>query len=357
MQKNRKIKIGVIKVDSIGDAVLASPFFFGLRQNYRNAEITAFLSPQGKEVLDGLNLVDRIETVDPKWLKYKKVNPFLRYLSALTLLLKINRHKFDILIGLRYQDRLSSMVLSRSNAVDKYGYDVMGAGSEINHKMAIPKRGLHETEKHMLLLQRLTGRKYPVKLGFSVSKKSEENIQSLLKKGLVEKFIVMHPVSGHESKDWGVDKYCRLAEMLSKKYSVIVIGGKQDREARSIIGTNIVNLIGMMSIKEMGSLIRRAQLVVGNDSAAVHIASAFNVKSITLFSGAAMYEEWGAVGANSYLITKDIPCRGCEKPLCGTNHECMDIPVSAVYDTIMNILKGKQKNKIIKAWEQESLFT
>ncbi|PKL90960.1 MAG: hypothetical protein CVV21_10475 [Candidatus Goldiibacteriota bacterium HGW-Goldbacteria-1] len=356
MEKNRKIRIGVIKADGIGDAVLASPFFFGLRQHYKHAHITAFLSPAGKEALEGLGLFDKIEVINPLWLSYEKKSLFERWGSALSVLKHVNKHHFDTLISLRWQDRLSSLILSFSNARDKYGYDVNGAGFGINRKMASPKRNIHETEKHILFLQRITGKKYPVKLGFALSKQSEENITRLLKKGEVEKFAVLHPVSGHSSKDWGIDNYRNLAAMLAKKINVVVVGNKTDGDIMSIKGKNIVNLSGIITVREMGSLIKRAQIVIGNDSAAVHIASAFNVKSLTVFSGAADYKEWGALGKNSYIVTKDVPCAKCQQAECDRGKICLEIPPEFIHSIADRILKNKQKHNIIQYVKEDELF-
>jgi len=356
MEKNRKIKIGVIKADGIGDAVLASPFFLGLRQHYKHAHITGFLSPAGKEAMEGLGFFDEIQVIKPAWLSYEKKSLAARLASAFSVIKLVNKYRFDTLISMRWQDRLSSLVLSLSNARLKYGYDVNGAGFGINRKMAAPKRGIHETEKHMFFLQRITGRKFPVKLSFAVSKQSEENITRLLKKGEVEKFAVLHPVSGHPSKDWPIENYIELASVLAKKMAVIVVGAKADSNVMAVKGRNISNLSGIISVREMGSLIKRAQIVVGNDSAAVHIASAFNVKSLTIFSGAADYREWGALGQNAYIITKTVPCAGCEEAQCEHGKVCLEIPVDFVLNTINSILKGKQKHNITEYVKEDVLF-
>ena len=47
----------------------------------------------------------------------------------------------------------------------------------------------------------------------------------------------------------------------------------------------ITNYVGKTTIPEMVSIISKASFVLGNDSAAVHIASATNVPSIAILSG------------------------------------------------------------------------
>ena len=121
MNTKKRLHIVVIKTDGIGDAILASPFLFELRKKFKDAFITGILSPAGKEVLDLLNIFDDIKVFDPQWLKYKKVFFIKRWLSAMQLLLLVNKLKPDIAIAMRWQDRLTSFVLSLCNAKRKIG--------------------------------------------------------------------------------------------------------------------------------------------------------------------------------------------------------------------------------------------
>src|ERR1035437_1836751 len=343
-----KIRIAVIKADGIGDAVLASPFFLGLRKHYKDALITAYLSPAGARVLDGLKCFDEVRVFDAQWLKYEPKPFYTRWFSALSLLMKLNREKYDMVIGMRWQDRLTSLITSLSNAKQRYGYDIGGMGFSINNVVQYPPMAIHVTEKNMLMLKAITGEKYPAKPVLKTDDKAEENIGALLKKGNISRYMVFHPVSGHTSKDWGIDKYNALAEYLSRGIKIIVIGAKEDKGINGLKARHVVNLAGMLTIQEIKALIKHAQLVIGNDSAGVHIASAFGVKSLTLFSGSARYQEWGAYGDKSYIIDRHVRCSPCGLTKCNMKMECLDIPVDFVAYTALQIMKGKQEQRLIK---------
>jgi ADP-heptose:LPS heptosyltransferase len=282
-----------------------------------------------------------VKIIDPMWLKYKKTFFLTRWLSALGLLLMVNKGKYDMVIGLRWQDRLTSLILSLCNAKDKYGYDTGGMGFGINHKIPMLSHNAHVIDRNMeVLKQMLPGRKFVVKLGCSVDK---------AQKKVKGRYIVIHPVSGCPAKDWPIEKYGELAKYLAKKMPVYIIGTPTDTGIKTICGKNIHNTAGELSIRGIATLIKGASLVIGNDSAAVHIASAFDVKSLTLFSGSALYEEWGAYGKNSYIMTKDVICRECELAVCDKKgHECMEFEVKEVERQAYRILAGKQKKKIVE---------
>ena len=156
---------------------------------------------------------------------------------------------------------------------------------------------IHVAAKNMLLLKAITNEKYPEKPILKTDIASEENISALLKKGNICKYIIIHPVSGHLSKDWGIENYNSLAEYLSRGIKIIVIGDKNDKGINVLRGRHVVNLSGMLTVKELKAIIKHADLVIGNDSAAVHIAAAF---------APAPYKQW--LDQNILLTNISLPC-------------------------------------------------
>ncbi len=340
MDSGKKTHIVVIKTDGIGDAVLTSPFLFELRKHYRNAFITGILSPAGKEVLESLNLFDDIKVIDPQWLKYKKVFFIKRWTSALQLLFIINKIHPDVAIALRWQDRLTSLVLSLCNAKMKIGYDVGGMGFGIDVKIPI-QEGVHTIHRNLNVLSGiLPGKKFKIKIGISCGESDVSKVKNILKANKIKRYVVVHPVSGHTAKDWGIDNFKCLAEKIAKKVSVVIIGGKDDRDINLISGENILNLAGRLSIRETAALIKNSSFVIGNDSAAVHIASVFNVKSLTLFSGTVDYRCWKAWGKNSHVMMNKVSCSGCELIKCNQrSHPCMNFSIEEVYKKFLSLYR------------------
>ncbi|HRU39592.1 MAG TPA: glycosyltransferase family 9 protein, partial [Candidatus Goldiibacteriota bacterium] len=344
------LKIAVIKTDGIGDAVLASPFLFELRKNYRQAHITGFLSPAGGEILGGLGVFDEIVIHDARWLRHKKEFFLSRWFSALELLLKINKGKYDIVIGLRWQDRLTSLLVSLCRARDKYGYDTGGMGFCINHKIPALLEKTHVVRRNMRVLSLMfPKRKFRIKLGAAYVKETQAAAGTVpLKLSRHKRYIVIHPVSGCPAKDWPPEKYGELAGMLAKKIPVYIIGGPNDRAAASITGKNIVNTTARLSIIQTSGLIRQSSLVIGNDSAAVHMAAAHGVNSLTLFSGTADYREWGAYGKKSFILVKGAACANCGLSECDKSAACcMDFSAEQVRSFAMGIIAGKQRKNIV----------
>jgi heptosyltransferase-2 len=86
-------------------------------------------------------------------------------------------------------------------------------------------------------------------------------------------------------KIWPVKNFIELIKKIKNKYRVILIGGKTDVGIGNKIAENIkvLNLIGKTSLKESAEIMRKADLIISNDSGPMHMASAVNNKIISLF--------------------------------------------------------------------------
>jgi heptosyltransferase-2 len=165
--------------------------------------------------------------------------------------------------------------------------------------------------------------------------------------------VVLAPGSVWPTKKWGVLKFAELARALvARGVKVVLIGTLADTVAgEKILGIAqsdvVTNLIGKTSLVEAASVIASADVVVANDSAPTHIATALGTKSVVLFGptlpsfGFAPPVELGIV-----VEVLDLWCRPCsphgsdECPI--HTHECMtSIRVKQVYDTVIEILLAR----------------
>jgi hypothetical protein len=102
-----------------------------------------------------------------------------------------------------------------------------------------------------------------------------------------EKYIILHPSSGMESKNY--DHYNDVINLIlphleKEGIKIVQIGGADDSKIKKCHALN-----GQTSIKQAAFLIKNSMLVVGNDSFSAHMASGLNVKSVTLYN--VLYKE------------------------------------------------------------------
>ena len=104
-------------------------------------------------------------------------------------------------------------------------------------------------------------------------------------------YCVIVPGASWASKTWPVENFSQLAQKLQSQYGLkIVLCGTSNEQAicRQLAlncGGDILDLSGKTTLIQLVEVIRRAALVVANDSAAVHIASATDTKSVCILGG------------------------------------------------------------------------
>jgi len=162
--------------------------------------------------------------------------------------------------------------------------------------------------------------------------------------------------AAHNTKKYPLEKLKDFCTGID--HPLIVLGGKEDAERGELLSAidpfKIYNACGKFSLHESADLVRRAKLVVSNDTGLMHIAAAFKRPVISLWGntipGFGMYPYYGA----NYLSHQQQPfdilevnglsCRPCSKigyDKCPKGHfKCMQqIEVSNVMETVMKRLR------------------
>jgi heptosyltransferase-2 len=129
---------------------------------------------------------------------------------------------------------------------------------------------------------------------------------------------------------------------------VVVVGSKEDArlgdEIRAAAGSNgrqrVVNACGRLTLRESAALLGRAELLVANDSAPLHLATAMGTPIVALFGPTVTEFGFGPLrGGDLALGMQGLLCRPCSPhgPLqCPLgHHRCMrDLSVEAVITAI-----------------------
>ena len=200
------------------------------------------------------------------------------------------------------------------------------------------------------------------KLIFEYSKNDEKNADDFIKKNKIKKFIVIHPGGKYVAESysagkwpphlWNLDGYAKVADYFSEKgYKIIITGSKEEvilaEEIKkySVNKKQIINACGKLSIKEAGTLLKKASLLIATDTAIVHLAyqEPINAKIVELM-GPSIPEVVGAWPLNSpkhkILIDKGPCYRSMRKLPFKDNFNCLEnIKVEQVIKAGEDLLK------------------
>ena len=101
-------------------------------------------------------------------------------------------------------------------------------------------------------------------------------------RGFDEKFmkmIVVAPGSQRPEKMWAIEKYGKVIEKLSanEKNFIVITGSKAEKKLPlNFNKKNVIDLRGEINLLEFSALLSFADVVAGNDSSPIHIASGFD---------------------------------------------------------------------------------
>ena len=161
--------------------------------------------------------------------------------------------------------------------------------------------------------------------------------------------IALAPGSVWATKRW--PGYAELAKRLAARYRLAILGGRSDSsDAASIAefsgAQGVVDGTVSLTLLASAELIGRAKLLVTNDSAPQHLASAMGTPTITIFGPTVEEFGFGPLAPNSISLGLDaLACRPCHHhgpPRCPLGHwRCMrELGVDAVAIAVDEVLHG-----------------
>jgi heptosyltransferase-2 len=160
--------------------------------------------------------------------------------------------------------------------------------------------------------------------------------------------VALAPSSIWETKRWPY--YIELARELAPHARVVVIGSAEDaplaEEVCAAAGSAGLNAAGVFTLLGSAELIRRCSVLVTNDSAPQHLASAMDTPTITIFGPTVPAFGFGPLARRSVTVGHtELACRPCDRHgprRCPLGHwRCMrEVTARDVAPFVLDILSN-----------------
>ena len=148
--------------------------------------------------------------------------------------------------------------------------------------------------------------------------------------------IVIAPFSNSQVRDWPIDRYTALVGLLLKQFDgmILLVGTRgQAGLLEDICRTHgddrrLVNLGGRTDWAGLAAVLRKADLVIANNSGVAHLAGACGRPTLAIYSGSHEPQQWGPRGEAVRTISAVVPCSPCgyeRLELCPHDHRCMTL--------------------------------
>jgi heptosyltransferase II len=150
---------------------------------------------------------------------------------------------------------------------------------------------------------------------------------------------------------WGTKRWPGFEELAARLGSVVVVGGPDDRALGDAVaaagGAGSANAAGAMPLRASAALLARASVLVTNDSAPLHLATAVGTPIVAVFGPTVPAFGFGPRGARDALLeVEGLTCRPCSlhgPQVCPlSHHRCMrEISVEAVVRAVGEVRSEK----------------
>ena len=246
----------------LGDLIMAAPAIRAVRNRFPDAYIAvlAHYSRGAKEIGDCMSYLD--EVIDFPLERYLWTS-VLRFFASLywPMFWNLKRRRFDTIINLA-QNPIRTILIKMLNP--PMPLEVEGKG--------------HPTQRGFNLSAKLGCSTEPLDFGFQVPL---IDIEKILPATLPRPWIGVHPFSAIRWRNWS--NYADFLENLPKSATVIILG-KDPSHKKKIHENTVVDLVNVLSIKELVAVIAKLDMLISIDSGPMHIGFAAGTPTLGIFN-------------------------------------------------------------------------
>jgi heptosyltransferase-2 len=358
------MKILVRGTNWLGDAVMTTPALLRLREKFPGAHI-AILTPEKLREL---------------WTNHPAIDETISFApgeNIFAVAKKLRAGKFDLALVLPNSPRsaievflagilkrigcarpwrnffLTQTVAPRADAVKMRKRSVAEirelVAADVNRRtdraLTGAATGAHQIHEYLNLAAALGADPEPLPPQLFVA---PDEIEEAKKKFSLDK--ISNPIFGLNpgaeygpAKRWPVEKFIATAKEIQERTNCtwILFGGKGDLQLCGRIESEIQNLAGKTSLRELMSLLKLCRVLLTNDTGPMHVAAALGTPVVVPF-GSTSPELTGPGlpgDPRNRLLKSDAPCSPCFLRECPIDLRCMNgIPVERVVQAVVELL-------------------
>lgn len=353
------MKILVIALSGIGDALMFTPALTKLKQDLPDAEIDALVMFSGAR-----DLYERLPEVNKVYYyNFLKASPTEVFEYVLRF-----RNKYNATISVYPSNRkeyngISYIIGAKKRLGVRYlRKDTPNLGF-LNNLTITENDELHNVEENIKLVEKLTGKAGGdiAPLSFPLTRGDKEYAENYLSGlGITDSDAVIgfhagcSTLKNHINRRWAPERFAELANKLITEMNakVLLFGGPEETELKqniieSVNSTNIIEVV-TDNLPQSAAVMKRCSVFVSNDSGLMHIASAMGIKVAAIIgpTNTNYIYPWKT---EHKIVSLNLECAPCfyysPRPLiCArtdVKYKCVkEIGVDMVYKAVTDLLSS-----------------
>lgn len=264
-----------IRLSALGDILHALPAIQSLKQSFPASNLALLIAPRWLPIVEGNPFIDQL--IAPQLATVRRLYPDLA---------------FD------FQGLLKSALLGRFSRPKKlYGFDTSVARERLApmfYTHRIPVVGPHRIERNLQLIAAAGASQLTTDTWIPPGR-PESDLPS-------RPFVLASPFAGWAGKQWPVEDYETVGQLLSREGLELVIN-VPEKNRHDVAGLRHIR-VHTSSIAGLIDATRRAAAIIGVDSGPLHLAAALRKPGVALY-GPTDPNMTGPFGGSMTIIRSD----------------------------------------------------
>jgi lipopolysaccharide heptosyltransferase I len=326
-------RILIVRLSAHGDVMHTLPLLAALKRQYPEAFVGWLVEASAAPLLENHLLIDRLHVSHRKrWLAllkqpaqwsslWQEVRAFVRDIRA-----EGYQVSFDV------QGLLKSAIWPWLAKIPlRYGFKATRESADLLYNRHLPPMIIRDAHtpavQRYLDFARAIGCevKGPEFVLPPVPSQAATKVEALLASLPIPRqpLVVLAPFTRWPSKHWPLEHWAQLLPLLlDLNVAVILLGASSDApRAATILGEHagspqVLNLVGQTDWPDLYALFQQAPILIGLDSAPLHIADAVGVPKIIGLYGPTAPGRTGPVGGRHTILTTQLDCQPCFERDC-----------------------------------------
>ena len=373
-------RVLVVRADNLGDVVMATPVLGALREFAPHARIDLLASPAGSAVAPMIPELDGVLTVSPSW---QQLGGSATGDAERELVERVRTRRYDAMIVLTSFSQspwpvahvgLLAGVPVRAVHSSEFG------GAVATHWVTPPADTTHQVDRGLHLLAALgipdRGRAPRLRIPDADDRAGAALLGDLAR----APFAVLVPGASCATRRYPAARFgaaaaaiaaaglpVRVAGPAAEEALVAEVvatarsaggarigaarsaGGARIDAARSAGGARIdasgrpdVAALPPTTVPRFAAVVRRATVVVTNNSGGMHLADALGTPVAVAWAGTERPGDMNPRAVPAALLGAPVPCSPCRLLTCPYGHECLDVEPEALAAAACRLARGPE---------------